>query len=173
MTVRADEWASFKDVTKQVQAMVVGNSLSVTANNDLGGDPAPTLTKKLKVDYTVNGAAESKVVLEGGTLEVHAPKGKKLAVAKAVYGDLQNESKVDVTKAVSDAVQGDKLTLGVNNETLGGDPATTVVKKLEVEYTVNGKASKTIANEFDTLTLPLPTDSTGKLVIVSATYGAL
>ncbi len=153
--------------------MVAGNTLTVAASNDLGGDPAPTLNKKLKVEYTINDTADSKVVFEGATLEVHAPKGAKLAVTKATYGDLQSEQKVDVTRVVTNAVQGDKLSLGVNNETLGGDPASTVVKKLEVSYTVDGKACKTTANEFDTLTLPLSTDGNGKLVIVSATYGAL
>ena len=169
--VHADDAAT--DVTKQFQATVAGNSLAVIANNDLGGDPAPTLTKKLKVDYTVNGTADSKVVFEGTTLEIHAPKGAKLAVTKAIYGDLQGEQKVDVTKAVANGVQGDRLTLGVYNEILGGDPASTVVKKLLVNYTVDGKACKATASEFDTLTLPLSTDGTGKLVIVSATYGAL
>ena len=161
------------DVTKQVQQTVSGNSLTIDVNNDLGSDPAPTLKKKLKVDYTVDGVADSKVVLEGGTLEVHPPKGAKFAVTKAVYGDLQNEQKVDVTKVVTDAVQADKLSLGVNNEVLGGDPAPTTVKKLEVSYTVDGKPGKVTANEFDTLVLPSSTDGTGKLVIISATYGAL
>ena len=170
---RADDAPSSTDVTKQVQGMVTGNSLTIAANNDLGGDPAPTLTKKLKVEYTINGTADSKAVLEGGTLEIQAPKGAKLAVTKAVYGDLQSEKKVDVTKVVANAVQGDKLTLGVNNETLGGDPAPAAVKKLEVSYMVDGKACKTTASEFDTLTLPLSGDGTGKLVILSAVYGSL
>ncbi len=161
------------DVTKLVQQTVSGNSLTIDVNNDLGSDPAPTLKKKLKVDYTVNGVAASTVVLEGSTLEIHPAKGAKLVVTKAVYGDLPDAQKVDVAKVLTNAIQGDKLTLDVNNEVLGGDPAPTTVKKLEVKYTVGGKAGTATVNEFETLTLPSSTDGTGKLVIVSATYGAL
>ena len=170
---RGQDVPKTEDVTKQVEQAVMGNSLTIIANNDLAGDPAPTLTKKLKVEYTVNGTADSKAVLEGGTLEIHPPKGAKFVVTKAVYGELPDEQKVDVTKKVTDAIQGDKLNLGVNNGTLGGDPAPTVVKKLEVSYTVGGKAGKVTADEFDTLVLPTAADGTGKLVILSATYGAL
>ena len=172
--VRADDApGGSTDVTKQVQGAVSGNSLTIDVNNDAWGDPAPTLKKKLKVDYTVNGTAESKVVLEGGVLQVHPPKGAKLVVTKATYGDLPSEQKVDVTKVVASTVQGDKLSLAVNNEILGGDPAPTSVKKLEVSYTVDGKPGKVTANEFDTLVLPSSSEGTGKLVILSATYGVL
>ena len=174
--VRADDTPATggsTDVTKLVQQAVTGNSLSLPVNNDLGGDPAPTLKKKLKVEYTINGTAEAKVVFEGSVLEVRAPKGAKLAVTKATYGDLKDEQKVDVTRVLADAVQGDKLNMGVNNETLGGDPAPTTVKKLEVDYTVGGKAGKASVGEFDTLDLPAPGEGAGKLVIVHAIYGAL
>ena len=171
--VRADDAPGTADVTNQVQQAVAAGALTITASNDLTGDPAPTLTKKLKVEYTINGTASSKVVFEGGVVEVHAPKGAKLVVTKATYGDLKDEQKVDVTKALTDAIQGGKLSLGINNETLGGDPAPTIVKKLEVNYTVGGKAAKTTIDEFQTLNLPLPADGKGNLVIVDATYGAL
>ena len=170
--VHADDAPGTTDVTKLVQLAVAGNALTINVNNDIGGDPAPTLTKKLKVEYTINGTADSKVVLEGGVLEVKAPKGAKLVVTKAVYGDLKDEQKVDVTGVLTKAIQDDKLSVGVNNEVFGGDPAPTVVKALQVSYTVGGKAAKTTVQEFETLSLPQSTDGSGKLVIVSAIYGA-
>ena len=169
----ADDAPGTLDVTKKVQQEVKGNALTIKADTAVLGDPLPNTQKRLKVDYTVNGVGSSKVVMEGGTLEVHPNKGAKLVVTRATYGDLQDEKKVDVTKVVSDAVQGDKLTLVVNNENLGGDPASTVVKKLEVTYTVGGKAGTAKADEYGTLSLPSPTDPAGKLIILSATYGDL
>ena len=53
------------DVTKKVAEIVKAGSLSVDASNDNFGDPAQGATKRLRVDYTVNGAPASKTVNEG------------------------------------------------------------------------------------------------------------
>ncbi len=162
------------DVTKAVQQAVQSNSLEVAANNDaLGGDPASTYIKKLRVDYTIDGVADSKAVMEYSTLKLHPAHGAKLVVTKAVYGDLPDEHKVDVTGVVADAVQANKLSLPVNNESLHGDPSSGGGKALEVNYTVGGKAGKVVVSEGETLMLPLSKDGTGPLAIVSATYGVL
>ena len=170
---RADDAPNTLDVTKKVQLAVKGGALVMKADTDFLGDPAPGTQKKLKVEYTVDGVAASKVVMESGVLDIHPPTGEKLAVTKAVYGDLPDEKKVDVTARLTDAIQDDKLSLGVNNETLGGDPAPTVVKTLGVKYTVGGKPGKTTVGEFTTLVLPPASEKPGKLVILSATYGDL
>ena len=159
------------DVTTAVQQAVQGDELTVIANDSLGGDPAPTIMKRLKVDYTINGTAESKVVMEYGTLTIRAPKGEKLAVTKAVYGDLPNEQKVDVTGALNAAIHDNKISVPVTNETFGGDPAPNNGKRVEVNYSVDGKVGKTSAGEAETLALPLTSDKAGKLVILSAYYG--
>ncbi|MGA2618851.1 MAG: beta-L-arabinofuranosidase domain-containing protein [Thermoguttaceae bacterium] len=53
------------DVTKDVARMVENDSLSVDADNDNFGDPAPgNAGKKLKVDYMLHGVAGSKTVNE-------------------------------------------------------------------------------------------------------------
>lgn len=171
--VHADDAPNTLDVTKKVQQAVKGNLLIIKADTGDLGDPIPNTQKRLKVEYTANGVAGSKVVMEGGVLEIHSPAGAKLAVTKAIYGDLTNERKVDVTRALTEAVQGDKVSLVVNNETMGGDPAPTTLKTLEVTYTVNGKAGKATVSEFNTLVLPLSADTNGKLVILSAIYGDL
>ena len=162
------------DVTKTVQQVVRDNSLEVTANNDaMGTDPASTYIKKLRVDYTINGVADSKTVMEYSTLKLHPAHGAKLVVTKAVYGDLPSEQKIDVTGVVTDAVQGNKISLPGNNESLHGDPAPGGGKALEVNYTVGGKAGKVVVSEGETLALPLSKDGTGPLAVVSATYGVL
>jgi hypothetical protein len=60
------------DVTQKVAAMVKDNMLSVGATNDNFGDPAGTILKKLRVDYTFNGVAKSKTVDEGMPLTISA-----------------------------------------------------------------------------------------------------
>ena len=58
------------DVTAKVQAMVKDDALSVGATNDNFGDPVEGTTKKLKVEFTFEGAAKSKEANEGDTLTI-------------------------------------------------------------------------------------------------------
>jgi hypothetical protein len=62
------------DVTEKVAQAADGDSLSLAANNDNFGDPAPGITKKLRVDYTLDGKASSQTVSESETLTI--PTGK-------------------------------------------------------------------------------------------------
>jgi putative heme-binding domain-containing protein len=74
------------DVTDRVAAEVKGNRLSITASNELFGDPVPGQVKKLRVDYLEGEEPHSKVVDENGTLEIRAGEGRKLVIKKAFYG---------------------------------------------------------------------------------------
>jgi len=56
------------DVTKKVAELVNAGSLSVDASNGNFGDPADGIAKKLRVEYTVEGAADTKTVNEGDTI---------------------------------------------------------------------------------------------------------
>jgi putative heme-binding domain-containing protein len=76
------------DVTDKVAAEVKGNRLTISASNELFGDPAPNMVKKLRVDYLEGDEARSKVVEENEKLELRAPEGKKLVIKKALYGVL-------------------------------------------------------------------------------------
>jgi hypothetical protein len=60
------------DVTKKVADLVNDNALSVAATNDNFSDPAEGIEKKLKVDYTFDGAEKSKTVTENETLTISA-----------------------------------------------------------------------------------------------------
>jgi len=74
------------DVTDKVAAEVKENRLRIAASNDLFGDPAPNMVKKLRVDYLDGETAHSKTVDEGSTLEIRAEAGRKLVIKKALYG---------------------------------------------------------------------------------------
>ena len=75
-------------VTPSLTALVEGNTLSVTAGNSLGGDPAYNTVKFLRVQYTLGGAAHTRTVREGETLHIPGPGEApgKLVIRRAVYG---------------------------------------------------------------------------------------
>jgi hypothetical protein len=139
------------DVTTKVAGMVKDDRLSVVANNDNFDDPAEGVVKKLKVDYTIDGKAGSKTVNEDETLAVNG-KPSKIVIVKAVYGDLPDGDKTDVTAKVAEKVDGDTLSVKAGND-LFGDPAEGISKSLKVTYTFDGKEkSKTVAED-ETLTI--------------------
>ncbi|HWE96834.1 MAG TPA: DUF3395 domain-containing protein [Tepidisphaeraceae bacterium] len=58
------------DVTEQVADLVKGNALTLTAGNELFGDPAEGVVKRLRVDYTFDGVNKSKSVGENEKLTI-------------------------------------------------------------------------------------------------------
>ena len=79
---------------------------------------------------------------------------------------------VVVTKQVAAMVQDNTLSVVAGND-LAGDPAYNTVKKLRVDYTLNGKAHSQIVGEKETVQVPGPGESPGQLVIRRAVYGDL
>ncbi len=58
------------DVTDKVRALVDDNTLSITANNTLFGDPASMHVKQLRVDYTLDGQPHTITVDENESLDI-------------------------------------------------------------------------------------------------------
>jgi len=80
-------------------------------------------------------------------------KAGKLKVLKAFYGALPDGAKDDVTAKVQGMVAGDTLSVDATNDNFG-DPANGVVKKLRVEYELDGAKKSKEAAEGETLTIP-------------------
>jgi 6-phosphogluconate dehydrogenase (decarboxylating) len=139
------------DVTAKVSGMVKDNELTVDATNENFEDPAEGIVKKLKVEYTVDGVAHSKTVNELETLAISG-KPSRLVIRKALYGDLPDGAKTDVTEKVSDKIKDDALTVEATNENFG-DPADGITKKLKVDYTFEGKEKSKTVSENETLTI--------------------
>jgi len=60
-----------RDVTSQLQSMVVNNRLNIVVNNQtMGGDPAPGQSKQLYVQYEYNGNRQSRTVSENSRLKL-------------------------------------------------------------------------------------------------------
>ena len=60
------------DVTAKVEAMVKSGSLKIAATNVNFGDPANGIVKRLRVEYTANGTADTATVNENQTLTITA-----------------------------------------------------------------------------------------------------
>ena len=172
----------FVDVSTTVRERLKDNVVNVEASNDLFTDPAEGVGKQLRVAYTVDGEAGSTTVGEGNTLRLAAKSGKTLLVTKAIYGDLPDaedklasgiDATADVTKILSGAVNNGKLSVTVNNDTLGTDPAFGMGKHLRVRYTVAGTEKTVTTGEGEELNLPTAADGTGVFVVVDARYGVL
>ena len=80
------------------------------------------------------------------------PAAGKVVIRKAVYGVLPNGPSADVTKKVAAMVKRGALKIEASNGNFG-DPAHGTVKKLRVEYAVNGAEDIKTVNEGDTVTL--------------------
>jgi len=75
----------------------------------------------------------------------------------------------DVTALLAAAIKDGHLTLPVENDALGGDPAKDVVKALHVQYRLDGKEETKVVAEKQSLNLAAGAGQ--KLEIVHATYG--
>lgn len=81
--------------------------------------------------------------------EWHAP---KIVIKKAFYEAVDGTGGVDVTAKVVAAVEAGETEIGANNGAFG-DPTFNHVKRLRVEYTLDGKAKVETAEENATLVL--------------------
>jgi hypothetical protein len=167
--VAAEDPSKQADVTTQVSSLLKDNKLVFTVSNDLLGDPSSGDQKRLRIDYTIGDKARTRTFLENSDVSIIPTDGQKLVIKKAVYGVL--ESPADVTAKVAAAVKDNSLSLSVDNDTIGIDPANAMTKQLKVTYIVDGVSKTVTANEGDTLTIPKP-DGGKALVIDEATYYA-
>ncbi len=146
------------DVTAQLNSRVINNRLDYEVTNaNAGGDPAYNTPKTLQVSYTWQGRPYSIQLPEGQWLRLPDMAGQVAPVAalriiSAQYG-LGNRT-MDVTNLLNSRVTGDRLTMQVNNNTMGGDPDKGGDKQLYVIYEVNGQRREARVNEDQQLTIP-------------------
>jgi hypothetical protein len=139
------------DVTEKLAAMVKDNSVAVVVSSNVFGDIADGAIRKLQVDYTLDGVAHSRTAEEGEYLVIPG-KPPRLIIRKAVYGDLPNGPKTDVTAQLQEAVASDTLSIEATNDNFG-DPAFGKGKKLTVDYTFDGQDHSKTVLENETLTI--------------------
>lgn len=88
------------DVTARVTAAIKDESLSISASNDMFGDTAQGVPKKLTVEYQAGDEKLTGEADEGGRLAIAAPAGRKLIILKATYGPADGSSPVSAASLV-------------------------------------------------------------------------
>ena len=140
------------DVTEKIKGMVNAEGLNVAATNENFTDPVEGTQKKLKVEYKLDDKALDQTVNENETLTIGLVPSK-IKIVSAFYGDLPAGNKTDVTAKVQVMVKANALSVAASNENFG-DPAEGTGKKLKIEYTFEGGATKSKeVGEGETLTI--------------------
>lgn len=126
------------DVTEALQKHaggLPGVFLMITPSNKyFGPDPAPRKAKVLTVIYTDGGAEKSVTIpeREQGFIVADVEPAQEFKVLRAFYGS-GSEWK-EVTDKILPVIENNTI-LGINNSTLGPDPAPRKKKELFVVYT--------------------------------------
>lgn len=175
------------DVTARVRSLVRGDSLNMRVDNDtLGGDPYPGTVKTLRLRVRDESGRERDLSYREKDVIGMAirPEGRPpwdARRAEGRYGGLQiiraeygaDQQYANVTARLTRRIEGERLSLRVSNETMGGDPAEDRHKRLTVWYRYNGRTASATAEEGDYLNLPGDNDYyQGNLRILRAQYGA-
>ncbi len=147
----------FRDVTAVLQADAQDGAFSVAVDNTrFGPDPAPNQVKQLRVSYEIEGAASVRVIGEGAVFNYPADLPRPLAVAltAATYAAVDGSGSADVLDDLNTRAAGGPFSLTVNNASLGGDPAPGKVKRLRLEYELEGEPLVKYIDERATLDFP-------------------
>jgi HEAT repeat protein len=111
---------------------------------------AAELPALLKILVKARSAAESQAAEDAVSAlcaRESRPAPGNVVIIKAVYGALPKGPLADVTKKVAALVKGGAMAIDASNENFG-DPAQRQVKKLRIDYRVNGvKLSKTVREQ--------------------------
>jgi len=158
-----------RDVTPKVQSMVQSGVLAFKVHDvTLGVDPAVDTkkvlqstcrdwrgrnsTRRYRDGDDVNIAVAPNDYYPGGGWNHPNPGYRDLRIMNAFYGHRDHIK--DVTGQLNGMIAGGKLTLQVNNQTLGGDPAPNLTKTLTIYYLASGRHFQRKWPEGATVSLP-------------------
>ena len=151
------------DVKAQLTAMLaLGNQSFSVTNETFGSDPAYNVVKQLVVQYQRGGFTFSQTFAEKASviLPTSLPGMNNSVVVSARYESVANPTTAfsDVTTKLTSKPAG-PYSIVVNNTNFGPDPAVNQVKRLRVNFTVNGVAGMIFKAENSTFSFPsdLPT----------------
>ena len=168
---------NFADVTEKVRARQTTGGVQLPVNGEsLGIDPLPGTVKVLRLYYRVNGEFNQGEWRDGDNARVGNPTGggffgnrgrgnadgrtrnqtqpiaPVLTLIDAKYGERNRVN--DVLARLQGMIQNNRLTVLVNNTTMGGDPAVAVAKQLTVVYDWQGQRFTVNVKEGFTLDIP-------------------
>ncbi|HEV8383789.1 MAG TPA: YMGG-like glycine zipper-containing protein [Candidatus Acidoferrales bacterium] len=144
------------DVTDRLNSQIRDGQISMAVNNStMGGDPDHDRPKTLTVTYSLNGREDQISVPEGGYLNLprdSSSGGYDLRIIRATYGTYVRSN--DVTNRLTSQIRDGRLSMAVNNSTMGGDPDHDRPKILTVDYSIGGREDRITVAEGGSLNLP-------------------
>ncbi len=146
-TYRAADNAGSFDATRLVRKLERTGSFQLNVGNiAMGADPAYGHPKELRMIYEVDGKKTSRTFPEKTDVRFPDDFLPPPAIVRASYESADGGSSADVTESLAKLAADGYFEIPVNNATMGSDPAPDVVKRLQVEFQLNGKAeTRTIA----------------------------
>ena len=168
------------DVTNALQNLVNNNRLTAKVNDtNMGGNPAGDEHKELQVTWEYRGRRHDTRLREGDYLNLPDTEGSRnsddsdLRIVSARYG--AGSRWIDVTNALQNLVNNNRLSAKVNDTNMGGNPAGDRHKELQVTWEYQGRRHVNRLHEGDYLNLPgTAGDSSSNysdLRIIRARYG--
>ncbi|MCX7047395.1 MAG: hypothetical protein NTX50_18160 [Candidatus Sumerlaeota bacterium] len=126
------------------------SAVSLRSLGDMAGEPQIPALIAILLKAKETQAAES--ALSAVCARLSRTTTGNVVIKKAEYGALPDGPSADVTKKVAEMVKGGATTIEATNKNFG-DTAGGKVKKLRVEYTINGASGTQIVAENDSITL--------------------
>jgi hypothetical protein len=151
------------DVTERLRELAKADRRFRLGNDSFGVDPARGEVKALRISARRrNEAVRVFEYLEGSWVDgaqfsgwsggAWGPQRPRLEILRASYGAGRQRS--DVTARLQSLLADGRLTLRVDNNTMGGDPARGEVKRLSLRYRLNGQDQRIELAEGEQLSLP-------------------
>jgi hypothetical protein len=182
ITIRRALWAPAgersREVTEQVQRLVDRGTRSFVVRDLVAeGDPAPNVVKTLRVDYEAGGKALTAEATDPERITLGPTDATaKIVVRQALWGpagDRDDKRFKDVTAQVQRKVDKGDVTFIVAELAREGDPAPMIVKRLRVEYEVEGQALTTTATDAEPILFELPGDAAPSVRLEQEADGSL
>lgn len=169
--------ARTRDVTAQVQRLVDAGVRSFLVRDLVSeGDPAPNVVKTLRVEYEADGQALTAQATDPERITL-GPEGAARVVIRQAYwgpaGDRDERRTKDVTAQVQRKVDAGEISFVVAELASEGDPAPLIVKRLQVEYEIEGRVLTTSATDPEPIIFELPGDEAWPLRLQQTPEGRL
>lgn len=115
-------------------------------NEVFGKDPAFRTPKQLRVEYEIQGRKTVRLFPELSSLHYPEDLSPPPVITRATYEAIDGSGSLDVTQKLNKQAESGSFSLKVENDDLGKDPSLDHIKRLKIEFSLNGQSwSKVIA----------------------------
>ena len=145
------------DLSGMLKQRAERGPFTLTVNNDLvEEDPAFNTLKQLRVSYRRGGKTLENVIQELAPFSYpdDLPPPADVKLIRASYEAIDGAGANDVTDRLREKAAAGPFAVSVDNEAFGPDPAFNHLKRLRVEYELDGKHMIRLAAEKETLRFP-------------------